>query len=216
MQLCNEPQNSTPAVANCLERYGNRLQFGTTFNAGMIAKYSAYPERCIRGSAPTINIVKQAYGTDALNAWLILTLEYINKMSGVKTKLDELQLEALSSAIIANEDFQALKVTDIMLFVNQFVTGKYGHFYGAVDAQVIGQALYQYIAWRRQQLSLFAREEFQQHQRLQREQWLNDPRNISRETYLHNELRRKQNLHRKVRYRNLAQKRVKFSQSPRR
>lgn len=150
----------------------------------MIATYANYPDRCISGQAPTLHVMEQAYGHETANAWLMLSLEYINKAVGVQSKMSSEQIEIVAQSLLNNEDFQALKVTDVMLFVNQFVSGKYGHFYGAVDAQVIGESLYKYIAWRRQRLAQILKQEQQAMQRMQREQWLNDPHNISREEYL--------------------------------
>lgn len=180
----------------------------------MIAKYSAYPDRCIRGSAPTIHVVQQAYGVNIAHAWLMLQLEYINKLSGAQSKMNEQQVELIASSILANEEFSSLKVTDIMLFINQFLTGKYGHFYGAVDGQVIGDALYQYIRWKRQRLANLSREEARVKQQEQINQWRNDPNCISREEYdklLNRKFKR--NTKRRREYLFLAQKRHKFQLS---
>lgn len=136
----------------CLSRYGEAESFASVFGVANIAKYSANPDRCIAGTAPTIHVAECAYGESVMTAWMALNIEYINLVAGVKTLSHDSAL-ILAESILHNEDLCMLKVTDLMLFVNQFVCGKYGKFYGEVDPMVIGNALYEYKKWKAQRMA---------------------------------------------------------------
>ena len=184
LQSLPEQTTSSVGVLSLFSKYGDNEMFCKTFAPVNIPKYASFPLRCIAGTAPTVHVMEQAYGHSIAMGWLSLQFAFLNKISNAQVKLDNYQCECLASAILSNEDFQCLKVTDIMLFINQFITGKYGHFYGAVDAQVIGEALYKYRTWKRTELANIHRKQQDALRRMQREQWLNDPRNITREEYL--------------------------------
>jgi len=150
--LTNTPKICSTGIENCIKRYGNAEQFFKTFCPDNIAKYSSYPEKCISGYAPTLNVIKNAYGEDVATSWLMLQLNCVNAIVGSQNKLSPEQTFSLAQLILFNTDFSTLKVTDIMLFINQLITGKYGCFYGSVDSQIIGEALYKYKRWKMEQL----------------------------------------------------------------
>lgn len=149
-----ESLNYSQAVARCIDKYGDKAKFVSVFSPSKINQYATLVDRCIAGTAPTIHVAEKAYGTNMIVGWLIMQLDYINNAVGADKKMNAIQMEELSRNILSNDDFQMLKVTDIMLFVHQFTSGKYGHFYGSVDAQVIGNALYQYKSWKQKQMAL--------------------------------------------------------------
>lgn len=151
MQSNNEHLNSSQ-VKSCLSLFGDSNDFCKIFNPKMITKYACQPDACINGKAPTLNTAKKAYGIDMMIGWLILQINYINDMAGVTTKMNEEQIENVAQNILSNTDFSSLKVTDIMLFINNLLSGKYGCFYGCVDGMFICNALYKYKQWKMQRL----------------------------------------------------------------
>ena len=105
-----------------------------------LQQYSAeHVERAFFGTAPTLFTLRHAYHDDAATIWMLPQLYDLNEYCGCKEKLDEAQMTQLAR-IIVNE-FGYLKVSEIMLFLHRFKSGRYGRFYGAVDPLVIVTAL---------------------------------------------------------------------------
>ena len=101
-----------------------------------------YPERAFFGKAPTLGVVKQAYGPNAPTMWLMAQLYDLCEYTGAK-KMDVQQATMLAE-IIAQE-YGYLKVSEILLFFLRFKAGNYGRFYGAVDPMVITAAIREFL-----------------------------------------------------------------------
>jgi hypothetical protein len=105
-----------------------------------LQQYSAeHVERAFFGTAPTLLALRHAYHDEAATMWMLPQLHELNEFCGSKEKLDEGQMKQLASII--STEFSYLKVSEIMLFLYRFKSGRYGRFYGAVDPLVIITAL---------------------------------------------------------------------------
>lgn len=139
-----------------VERYGSSENFMTLFNPDMQYKYCKNIERCYMGTAPTLAMVRQAYGETVAELWLEVQLKDLSEFAGCKDKLSVHQIEQTAKVIILN--FYFLKVTEMMHFFILFKGGKFGKFYGAVDGLVITEALQDYCRLRREKLDMYIRE----------------------------------------------------------
>lgn len=167
MPLGQESQNLSPSTLRCLDLFGDAQKFFEVFSPRNITKCSRIPDRCINGNAPTLQVAEQAYGQNKMVAWLMVQLDYINNMAGTDKKMSETQIEVMAMNILTNDDFRSLKASDILLFCHQFINGKYGHFYGAICPQFIGNSLYKYIEWKRAELAqIHLKEEKERHDRV--------------------------------------------------
>jgi len=105
-----------------------------------LQQYSAeHVERAFFGTAPTLLALRHAYHDEAATMWMLPQLHDLNEYCGCKEKLDESQMTQLARVIIT--EFGYLKVSEIMLFLHRFKSGRYGRFYGAIDPLVIVTAL---------------------------------------------------------------------------
>lgn len=140
-----------------IERYGNSKNFLAVFNPDMQYKYCTDVERCYTGTAPTLSVVRQAYGDTVAESWLEIQLKDLSEFAGCKEKLSVRQIEQTAKVIMLN--FHFLKVTEMMHFFILFKGGKFGKFYGAVDGLVITEALQDYLKLRREALEFYRRKQ---------------------------------------------------------
>lgn len=83
--------------------------------------------------SPTLMVINQAYGDDAAVVWLSKQLTVFNEYVGKREKMDGWQITNLAQSIVTN--CSQLKASEVMLFLYQYRTGKWGPLYGAVGPQ---------------------------------------------------------------------------------
>lgn len=142
---------TSPAVADCLNRYGNAVQFAETFNPDRQERFSVDRDRVFGGSAPTLATLCQAYGDNPARGWVKAQLVNLSEFAGCQGKITVEQMRTLAQIIIATYPY--IKATELMLFCWQMKAGKYGKFYGAVDPMSIAVGLRQFDQERRDDLA---------------------------------------------------------------
>lgn len=118
------------------------------FNPSLQVQYCRDPERAFFGKAPTLELIRSAYGRNTAESWLEIQLNDLSEFAGCKEKLRKEQISELAAMIL--EDYAPYKLTEFMLFFQRFKRCEYGKFYGAVDPMVILQALATFEADRRE------------------------------------------------------------------
>lgn len=131
-------------------RYGQAKEFLEVFTPQLQALAAQHAERAYTGVAPSLLVVEKGYGVPTLEVFLCLQLEDLNMFAGVKTKLPIERQRELSRLIYTEYPF--LKTTEVLLFFHRLKCGRYGRFYGTVDALFITSALAQFISERRSDL----------------------------------------------------------------
>lgn len=125
-------------------KYGADIEaFMEKFNPSVQMFVGKEPRICHLGNFPTLWMLKKTYGTESAATWLLPQLHNLSEFCGCKNKLEDDPLEECAS-IIANE-YNHLKVTELMLFFYRFKNGWYGKFYGAVDPLVITTSLHEFV-----------------------------------------------------------------------
>lgn len=138
---------------DCLRRYQSKETINCLFDPSRQAAFTNTPERlkrCYVGHAPTLYTLNLAFGDGAADAWLNPQLVDIAEFSGSHDKLTTMQIDNLCRTIAATYGY--LKITELMHFFLLFKSGKFGKFYGAVDALVITEALHSYCETERDHL----------------------------------------------------------------
>ncbi len=136
-------QKRQQEVADMRRRYGNGEQFLQTFNPEMQVTAARYAERAYLGTAPTLETVAVGYGEQVATVWICVQLENINLFAGVKEKMPVSRQRELSRILLA--EYPYLKVTELLLFFHRLKCGRYGRFYGMVDALTITNSLVQFM-----------------------------------------------------------------------
>jgi len=136
------------------ERYGDAARFLATFTPELQSYAAREWERAYTGVAPTLETVVAGYGEPTALAWLCTQLESVNLFAGVKEKLSVARQKELAGLILV--EYRHLKVSEALLFLHRLKCGRYGRFYGSVDALFITSALLQFMTERRSDLSRIA------------------------------------------------------------
>lgn len=136
-------QKKQQEVADMQARYGNAEKFLNTFNPDMQVLAARFAERAYLGTAPSLEAVGLGYGEQTVIVWCCIQLENINLFAGVKEKMPVSRQRELSRLLLA--EYPYLKVTELLLFFHRLKCGRYGRFYGMVDALFITSALMQFM-----------------------------------------------------------------------
>lgn len=126
-----------------LEKYGDKGAFLTSFNPDYQRKICADLQECHFGDYPTLGGIKSAYGDNFPVAWLVPQLYNLSEYCGCRDKLQGAPLE--ECAFVIATEYYYLKVSEIMLFLHRFKSGRYGRFYGSVDPLVITTSIREFL-----------------------------------------------------------------------
>lgn len=127
------------------ERFGDADSFLTTVTPEAQMPFAEKPVTAVMGDYPTLAEIARAYGRTFPVQWLIPQIVDMSLFTGVRNITKEQQV-ALAQTIVV--DYYYLKVTELMLFFFRFKSGKYGHFYGSFDPQVVTVSLREFISER--------------------------------------------------------------------
>lgn len=122
---------------------------------------SFFPTRFNKPAAPTLGVLSEAYGEDTTENWMIQQVQFLNECIGVKVKLNEFQIRAVSNSLIDkfSDGADRLNIREILLFFSKLIGGEYGHFYGVISPDVIGEAAEQFLQWRHEERARIEREQ---------------------------------------------------------
>ena len=128
--------------------YGSAEKFLATFNPALQLTAARHLDRAYRGTAPQLATVCAGYGEPVAVVWLCIQIENVNLFAGVKEKMPVERQKELAGLILT--EYAYLKTTELLLFFHRLKCGRYGRFYGTVDALFIASALLQFLDERRQ------------------------------------------------------------------
>lgn len=152
-----------------ISRYGNKENFLKLFNPDKQAEYCKHLERCFSGYAPSLYRTKIAYGDTTAESWLEVQIRDLSEYTGCKDKMTIRQIEETSKIIINNYEY--LKITELMYFFQLFKSGRFGRFYGVVDGLVITSSLFEFLKIRKEELNRIERDKINQ-QRQENEKYI--------------------------------------------
>lgn len=131
--------------------YGSAEKFLATFNPALQLTAARHLDRAYRGTAPQLATVCAGYGEPVAVVWLCIQIENVNLFAGVKEKMPVERQKELAGLILT--EYAYLKTTELLLFFHRLKCGRYGRFYGTVDALFIASALLQFLDERRKDLA---------------------------------------------------------------
>lgn len=135
------------------ERYGNAEQFLTVFSPDLQPVTAQHAERAYLGTAPCLSVVAAGYGEPVVEVWICIQLENINLFAGVKEKMPVSRQKEVAGLI--RTEYPFLKVSEVLLFFYRLKCGRYGRFYGSVDALFITTSLVTFMEERRRETTAF-------------------------------------------------------------
>lgn len=125
-----------------LKRYGSAEQFLKTFTPDLQIAAARNEARAYLGSAPSLEVMAEGYGWQTVIVWLCILIENLNNFTGVREKMPVARQRDLAALILA--EYPLLKASEILLFFHRLKCGRYGRFYGMVDALFITSSLLQF------------------------------------------------------------------------
>lgn len=150
------PRTSPPA----LHRSDALLE---RFNPSVQRYCAANVLRCFGAKTPSLAQISAEYGRNTAKTWLDIQLFDLIEFCGLKNKNEIIEGEGIEGLIqVILDNFGFLKVSEFMLFVQQFKSGKYGRFYGVVDPLVITSGLQSFLEFRAEKLLYIARQQERQ------------------------------------------------------
>ena len=123
-------------------RYGDFASFMKKFSSDVQEKAGQNIDAVFSGSAPTLAILNQTYGSGSAETFLACHICIVQNFCGIPKKLTEEELFNLGKVIASS--FYYLKTSELCLFFLWLKTGKYGKFYGCIDPMVITNGLQQF------------------------------------------------------------------------
>lgn len=160
------------------KRYGSAKEFLALFTPELQTLAAREWEKVYTGTAPALSTVAYGYSQDTAIVWLCLQLENLNLFAGVKEKMPVSRQKELAALILT--EYGYLKVSELLLFFHRLKCGRYGRFYGSVDALFISSSLLSYLGERRQEQSRIR----EQHERQQSKPSVASPTAITYAEYL--------------------------------
>lgn len=140
------------------QRYGSAEDFLKLFTPDLQTATARNEDRAYLGTAPTLATMADGYGKQMVIVWLCIQIENINNFAGVKDKMPIARQKELAALILA--EYPNLKASEMLLFFHRLKCGRYGRFYGMVDALFITSSLLQFMEQRRTEI-IRHREEYQ-------------------------------------------------------
>ncbi|WP_297904036.1 DUF6633 family protein [uncultured Parabacteroides sp.] len=137
------------------KRYGDAQGFLSIFTPDLQIAAARHPERTYTGTAPTLAAISAGYGEPVAIVWICILLENVNLFAGVKEKMPVCRQKELSTLILTEYPF--LKASEVLLFFHRLKCGRYGRFYGSVDALTITSSLLLFMDERRKETVRYQR-----------------------------------------------------------
>ena len=144
-------------VADMRGRYGSAEQFLKLFTPDLQIATARNEARAYLGSAPSLAVLAEGYGWQTVIVWLCIMIENLNNFTGVREKMPVARQRALATLILA--EYPSLKASEILLFFHRLKCGRYGRFYGMVDALFITSSLLQFSEQRRTDIIRYKEEQ---------------------------------------------------------
>ena len=138
------------------QTYKSGAEFLRLFNPSYQGDYCRDLYRVYFGKAPQLRVLGNAFGENVVKTWLSIQLRDFSEFCGNKDKLRAQQISQLADVIALN--FGYLSATEFMHFLQQFKAGRFGRFYGSVDALTITCALRDFEAIRSEEKARLTQE----------------------------------------------------------
>lgn len=122
--------------------------FLATYNPDMQSAVAQAPMRVFADNAPALVQALHSYGRTTMVSWLTLQLARIAQGFPADRRPNAYELNLMSEDILNEPQFRTLKVTEIMLFLSQYRTGKFGKVYGYLNSINLCVALREFLEYK--------------------------------------------------------------------
>lgn len=135
MKVISEQQRET------IVKYSNFSTIVEHYNPDIQNVILDNKDKVFKSGVPTIKMISYIHGIRDTRLFIRSHLFKLEEFTGVKLA-SEVAMNELADIIV--RQFGYLKITEFILFVSLFKSGKYGKFYGVFDTVVITEGLNKY------------------------------------------------------------------------
>jgi hypothetical protein len=115
-------------------------------------------DRCFRGCAPALEVVKRRYGTQTAVTWVTIQLSETARLWGSSDKISGEMLEAVAESFVG--EYSKLNLAEIGLYLSRLRAGVYGKVaYGKLTPDHLVSHLPTFLAQRAKEIEVFRRQQ---------------------------------------------------------
>ena len=157
--LAASPRSGSPLTAAPQEAVQRaRTAFLERYNPQVCRHMALDADRCFRGCAPALEVVKRRYGTQTAVTWVTIQLSETARLWGSSDKISGEMLEAVAESFVG--EYSKLNLAEIGLYLSRLRAGVYGKVaYGKLTPDHLVSHLPTFLAQRAKESEVFRRQQ---------------------------------------------------------
>ena len=172
------PRNRAPLVGASIkgsvtpsaETQRERTAFLERYNPQVCRHMALDADRCFRGCAPALEVVRRRYGTQTAVAWVTIQLSETARLWGSSDKIPGEMLEAVAESFVG--EYSKLNLAEIGLYLSRLRAGVYGKVaYGKLTPDHLVSNLPTFLAQRSKEIEVYRRNAEREERNRERQQW---------------------------------------------
>ena len=147
-----------------------RTAFLERYNPQVCRHMALDADRCFRGCAPALEVVKRRYGTQTAVTWVTIQLSETARLWGSSDKISGEMLEAVAESFVG--EYSKLNLAEIGLYLSHLRAGVYGKVaYGKLTPDHLVSHLPTFLAQRAKEIEVFRRQQERIDRQREHELW---------------------------------------------
>lgn len=147
-----------------------RTSFLERYNPQVCRHMALDADRCFRGCAPALEVVKRRYGTQTAVTWVTIQLSETARLWGSSDKISGEMLEAVAESFVG--EYSKLNLAEIGLYLSRLRAGVYGKVaYGKLTPDHLVSHLPTFLAQRAKEIEVFRRQQERIDRQREHELW---------------------------------------------
>ena len=169
--LAASPRSGSPLTAAPQEAVQRaRTAFLERYNPQVCRHMALDADRCFRGCAPALEVVKRRYGTQTAVTWVTIQLSETARLWGSSDKISGEMLEAVAESFVG--EYSKLNLAEIGLYLSRLRAGVYGKVaYGKLTPDHLVSHLPTFLAQRAKEIEVFRRQQGRIDRQREHELW---------------------------------------------
>ena len=172
------PRNRAPLVGASIkgsvtpsaETQRERTAFLERYNPQVCRHMALDADRCFRGCAPALEVVRRRYGTQTAVAWVTIQLSETARLWGSSDKIPGEMLEAVAESFVG--EYSKLNLAEIGLYLSRLRAGVYGKVaYGKLTPDHLVSNLPTFLAQRSKEIEVYRRNAERVERDRERQRW---------------------------------------------
>ena len=166
----SEKGSVTPSEKGSVTLQRERTAFLERYNPQVCRHMALDADRCFRGCAPALEVVRRRYGTQTAVAWVTIQLSETARLWGSSDKIPGEMLEAVAESFVG--EYSKLNLAEIGLYLSRLRAGVYGKVaYGKLTPDHLVSNLPTFLAQRSKEIEVYRRNAEREERDRERQRW---------------------------------------------